>query len=193
VAIDFRQELFRYRSYTPIPFLLVMVVVGTPTPFSIAGGLLVVLIGEGIRLWGVAIAGSETRTTGPVGGSFLITKGPFGYVRNPLYLGNILMYFGAGVMANTPVLAAVAFGYFLLQYSLIVSLEEEYLRKTFANEFADYCRAVPRFFPTVKRYAGGAHVQPDVDWHRGVVSERRTLQAIGFLTLVVLVLWMIRR
>lgn len=191
--MNFRQELFRYRSYTPIPFLAVMVIVGTPTLFSIAGGLLVVLAGEGIRLWGVAIAGSETRTTGPVGGSFLITKGPFAYVRNPLYLGNILMYFGAGIMANTPVLAAIAFGYFFLQYSLIVSLEEEYLRKTFAEEFADYCKAVPRFFPAMKRYDGGGHAQPDVNWRRGIISERRTMQAIGFLTLVIIALWVIRQ
>jgi protein-S-isoprenylcysteine O-methyltransferase Ste14 len=191
--MDIRQELFRFRSYTPIPFLVVMMIVGLPTFASILGGLLVVLLGESIRLWGVAIAGSETRTTGPVGGTFLITKGPFAYVRNPLYLGNILLYFGAGIMANTPLLAVVAFGYFFLQYSLIVSLEEEYLRKTFTKEYADYCRAVPRFFPAFRRYGGGGHEQPEIDWRRGLLSERRTLQAIGFLTLVIVLLWSIRR
>jgi len=170
-----------------------MVIIGTPSIVSIAAGLPVVLIGEGIRLWGVAIAGSETRTTGPVGGSFLITRGPFAHVRNPLYVGNILVYTGAGIMADTPILAAVAFVWFFVQYSLIVSLEEEYLRTRFAAEYAAYCREVPRFLPVLRPYTGGEHDQPDIDWRRGIVSERRTLQAIGILTLLIVGLWILRR
>lgn len=190
--MDFRQRLFQYRSYTPIPFLVVMIMFASPSVLSITGGLMIVCAGEFIRMWGVAIAGSETRTTGPVGGTYLITKGPFSYVRNPLYIGNILMYFGAGVMANTPVLALIALVFFFWQYSLIVSLEEEYLRKTFTNEFIDYCRSVPRFFPTLSKYSGGGHEQPELDWKRGVVSEKRTLQAIAILTLVLVGFWYVR-
>ena len=169
-----------------------MVLVATPTVFSLAGGLLIVATGELIRMWGVAIAGSETRTTGPVGGTYLITTGPFSYVRNPLYVGNILMYFGAGVMANTPILALIALIFFFWQYSLIVSLEEEYLRKTFTNEFIEYCRAVPRFFPTLSKYTGGRHEQPKLNWKRGMVSEKRSLQAIIILTLVLMIFWYVR-
>src|SRR5215831_1478475 len=98
--MDIRQRLFQYRSYSPIPFLVVMIVFAHPTPLSLVTGGAMVLAGEFLRLWGVSIAGSETRTTGPVGGTFLITTGPFSYVRNPLYLGNMLMYIGAGVMAK---------------------------------------------------------------------------------------------
>ena len=96
--MDVRQRLFQYRSYTPIPFLLIMVFFAQPTRISLIVGLATILAGEGVRLWGVAIAGSETRTTGPVGGTFLVTTGPFAYVRNPLYVGNMLIYLGVGVM-----------------------------------------------------------------------------------------------
>lgn len=191
--MDFRQRLFQYRSYTPIPFLIAMLLFAAPTILSILAGLVIVLFGEFVRMWGVAIAGSETRTTGPVGGTFLITTGPFAYVRNPLYIGNILMYCGAGVMANTPVLTLVALVYFFWQYSLIVSLEEEYLRAVFTQEFAGYCRAVPRFVPTLSKYTGGTHTQPVFDWKRGLISEKRTLQAIAILTLVLLGIWYWRR
>jgi len=190
--MDFRQRLFQYRSYTPIPFLLVMMIIARPTVVSLLGGFCFVAFGEFLRLWGVAIAGSETRTTGAVGGTYLITKGPFSYIRNPLYAGNILMYFGIGVMANAPVLAFVALLYFIFQYSLIVSLEEEYLLKTFTNQYTQYCAAVPRFIPSFKKYDGGNHAEPALDWNRGLVSEKRTLQAIGVLSLVLVVLWQVR-
>ncbi len=182
--MDVRQRLFELRSYTPIPFLLVMVIVARPTLWSLAGGFVLVALGELLRLWGVAIAGSETRTTGPVGGTFLITTGPFAYVRNPLYLGNLVMYFGIGMMSAVPLLALAAIVFFFIQYSLIVSLEEEYLVKTFGEEFVRYCTEVRRFVPGLRRYRSESSRQPELDWKRGFVSERRTLQAIVLLTVL---------
>jgi len=192
--MDFRQHLFQYRSYTPLPFLVIMVLMAEPIVSSILAGFCIVVTGEFIRLWGVAIAGSETRTTGPVGGTFLVTRGPFSYVRNPLYLGNMLMYFGAGVMSNAifPWLPIAALLYFIFQYSLIVSLEEEYLLEKFGEEYARYCQGVSRFFPSFRGFSGGSNPQPDLDWRRGFVSEKRTLQAIGLLTALIVIIWFLR-
>lgn len=169
-----------------------MVIFARPTIGSLILGFSVMALGEYFRLWGVAIAGSETRTTGPVGGTFLVTKGPFAYVRNPLYLGNMLLYFGVGIMANLPWLALFALVYFMVQYSLIVSLEEEYLLKTFGKAFSDYCSSVRRFVPGVTPYQAGEHDQPELDWKRGLRSERRTLQAIFILSLILVVLALVR-
>jgi protein-S-isoprenylcysteine O-methyltransferase Ste14 len=190
--MDLRQRIFELRSYTPIPFLIVMVFLAHPTLVSYVIGLVIVLSGESIRLWGVAFAGSETRTTGPVGGTYLITRGPFAYVRNPLYLGNMMIYTGVGIMANVWWLAVIAFFYFMWQYTMIVGLEEEYLLKTFGRQFEEYCRAVPRFLPSARAYGGSGHEQPDLDWKSGIASERRTLQAIALLTVVMAVLWIFR-
>jgi len=168
-----------------------MIFFAHPTALSLLIGFLFVALGEFLRLWGVAIAGSETRTTGPVGGTYLITKGPFAYVRNPLYLGNMLLYVGIGIMANAlfPWLPLIALIYFVFQYSLIVSLEEEYLMKTFQEEFEKYCAATARFFPQFKRYQSGSLEQPSLNWKKGFVSEKRTLQAIGILTVLLTVFW----
>src|ERR1051325_8647234 len=176
--MDLRQRLFQYRSYTPVPFLIIMVIFARPTVFSLTIGFCIVGAGEFLRLWGVSIAGSETRTTDTVGGTFLITTGPFSHVRNPLYLGNILLYFGAGIMSNAlmPWLPWIALVYFVCQYSMIGDLEEEYLVKTFGEDFARYCEAVPRFVPMLREYGGGTHEQPEIDWRRGVVSGNKTLQ-----------------
>ena len=98
-SMTINQFLFRNRSYTPLPFLLVMVVFARPQPWSLVVGFAVALLGEFTRASGVFFVGSETRVTGEVGASRLVTSGPFARVRNPLYLGNILMYLGIGIMS----------------------------------------------------------------------------------------------
>src|SRR3989338_279094 len=135
--MDIRLKIFELRSYTPIPFIILMIVYAEPTVMTLAVGFVIAVLGEGIRFWGVSIAGSETRTTGVVGATNLITDGPFGYVRNPLYVGNILMYVGCGIMSNAlvPWLQVTALVWFVIQYQLIVSREEEHLREAFGEEY----------------------------------------------------------
>ena len=185
---DIRRLIFKYRSYTPIPFLLVMIWFAHPTLASMVCGFVLVTGGEALRFWGVSIAGSETRTTGRVGGTFLITNGPFAYVRNPLYLGNMLMYVGVGVMSMAifPWLVIVAGVWFYVQYYLIVTQEEEYLQKQFGKAYTEYENAVGRFFPRFKRYVATLPPPKHVSAREGLASERRTLQAIVLVTLLVL-------
>lgn len=191
---DFRELVFRYRSYTPIPFLIVMAVFARPTLPSIVAGLAVMLLGETIRLWGVSIAGSETRTTGTVGGTYLITTGPFAHVRNPLYVGNMLLYVGVGILANalTPWLPLAALGWFAFQYSLIVSGEEEYLAQRFGEAYERYRAGVPRFLPRLTPYRDTAPAPKSMNLREGLASERRTLQAITLVTLYVLAVYIVR-
>jgi len=184
MATDVRRLIFTYRSYTPIPFFLVMIWFAKPTVLSMVVGFAVVFIGEMIRFWGVSIVGAETRTTGTVGGTFLITSGPFAYVRNPLYAGNMLLYAGVGIMSMAlfPWMLLVAVAWFYVQYYLIVTREEEYLAVTFGEEFAAYCRSVRRFVPRLTPYRAAHPAPKSVDPSEGLASERRTLQAIGLVT-----------
>ncbi|HUI11197.1 MAG TPA: isoprenylcysteine carboxylmethyltransferase family protein [Bacteroidota bacterium] len=187
MATDVRRLMFRYRSYTPIPFLLAMVWFARPTVISMVVGFAVVFIGEMIRFWGVSIVGAETRTTGTVGGSFLITSGPFAYVRNPLYAGNMLLYAGVGIMSMAlfPWMLLVAVAWFYFQYYMIVTREEEYLAVTFGEDFASYCSNVRRFVPRLTPYRSPHPAPKSVDPSEGLASERRTLQAIGLVTAVI--------
>ena len=191
---DIRRWIFRMRSYTPIPFLVVMVIFARPTIASLAGGFAVLLLGELIRFWGVSIAGSETRTTGKVGGTFLITNGPFAYVRNPLYVGNMLMYAGIGIMSMAlfPWLLIVAVAWFYLQYYLIVTNEEEYLRGQFGAEYTEYCRNVRRFIPRLTPYHPSVPSPKNVNPAEGLASERRTLQAIVLVVCAIVIIYVVR-
>jgi protein-S-isoprenylcysteine O-methyltransferase Ste14 len=186
--------MFKYRSYTPLPFLLAMVIFARPTIASMCVGFAVVLLGEAIRFWGVSIAGSETRTTGTVGGTYLITTGPFAYVRNPLYVGNMLLYAGVGIMSMAlfPWLLLAAVLWFVMQYTLIVLQEEEYLAGHFGEAYATYRRNVHRFLPRLTPYRDASPAPKRVSMTDGLASERRTLQAIGLVIILLLVLFVVR-
>lgn len=185
---------FKYRSYTPIPFLILMLIFQESTPAALIIGFIVALIGELIRFWGVSWAGSETRATGGVGGTFLIISGPFAYVRNPLYVGNILIYLGLGIMsfALFPYLQIVAILYFLLQYYLIVKEEEKYLVEKFGDNYRNYCKNVPAFIPKLFPYKNPGIIQPPYNPKAGLKSEKRSLQAFLGISLLLIVLWLIR-
>jgi len=85
--LDIRKFFFRYRSFTPIPLILIALVWARPSWGSLIGGALLVFLGESLRFWGVAYAGPATRTTKKVTCARLVTEGPYAYVRNPLYIG----------------------------------------------------------------------------------------------------------
>ncbi len=168
-----------------------MVAFAKPVILTFVVGAVVLALGELTRFWGVAYAGALTRVTGGVGAPSLVVAGPFGYVRNPLYVGNILMYVGIGIMASAlnPWLVIAAAVYFVFQYSMIVSLEEEFLGKEFGSVYKEYRSHVPRFFPRLRawRPVNGADQRPD--WKGAVKSEKRTFQAILLVSTLIVVRW----
>ena len=189
------ETFFKYRSYTPLPFVLIMLLYNNSNIWSLITGFAVAIIGEFIRLWGVSWAGSETRSTGGVGGTYLIVDGPFGHVRNPLYVGNILMYTGIGIMsfALFPYLQIAGLFFFSFQYYFIVSEEEGYLHKTFGKQYEDYTSNVSRFLPRLSSYKVSKIERPDFSWKEGFKSETRTLQAFGIIIFTLIVIWYWRR
>ena len=189
------EVFFKYRSYTPIPFIIIMLFYHDSNIWSLIVGLILACLGEYLRLWGVSWAGSETRTTGDVGGTYLIISGPFAHLRNPLYLGNIMMYTGIGIMsfALFPWLQIVGLIFFSLQYHIIITEEERYLKITFGKQFEDYTSNVPRFFPRFSSYKVPNILQPEFSWKDGMKSEMRTFQAFGFIISTLFILWFFRR
>jgi hypothetical protein len=94
-----------------------------------------------------------------------------------LYLGNMLMYLGFGVMSMAlfPYFQIIGLIYFFVQYYLIVTLEEDYLSRAFPDEYALYIKHVPRFIPRLKRYEFASNFKFDIK--EALRSEKRTLQA----------------
>ena len=168
-----------------------MVLFANPTVTTMATGAVIALFGEAMRFWGVAYAGSLTRVTGSVGAPEVVVAGPYAYMRNPLYVGNIMMYSGVGVMANafSPWLVLAAFTYIAVQYSMIVSLEEEFLEEEFGGVYLQFKKEVPRFFPRFPPNRHPAQEHQKADWSEAFRSERRTFQAIVIMMVLLLAIW----
>ena len=185
---------FEYRSYTPIPFLILMVIFQEATLSSLIAGFIVVCVGEFFRLWGVSYAGSETRTTGGgVGGTYLVVSGAFAHVRNPLYFGNMCIYIGIGLMSLAwyPYLMLIAAVFFFIQYHFIINEEEKYLVEKFGKQYEEYKEAVPRWIPTFTKFKNSGTEQPSYDIKKGLISEKRTLQAISITSLLLIILYVV--
>lgn len=75
----------------------------------------------------------------------LVTEGVFNHCRNPLYVGNILMLLGVGILSNSLLFLTVFMPLFLFIYQAIVLAEENFLRNKFGGEFNNYCCRVNRW------------------------------------------------
>ncbi|GAC1308494.1 MAG: hypothetical protein NVS2B3_16560 [Vulcanimicrobiaceae bacterium] len=130
-----------------------LVAFGKPSGSSIAVGVPIAVLGEALRCWAVGYSGVTTRAdhvTAPA----LTTAGPYAYVRNPLYVGNVVTALGfsiaftGGTGTGTRLaLGALGLGSMLAVYAAIVPLEEAYLRATFGDAFDEYVARVPRLVP----------------------------------------------
>ncbi|MDZ7292511.1 MAG: isoprenylcysteine carboxylmethyltransferase family protein [candidate division KSB1 bacterium] len=188
--MDLRKFFFEYRSYTPIPLLLAILILADSSPASLACGFVLVLLGESLRIWAVRHAGGATRTTGgPGAGAELITHGPFAHVRNPLYLGNFILSLGFCIMAWAwmPWMFFVFLVLFGLQYGLIVSLEEERLRQHFGQAYENYFQHVPRFIPRLRPFQ--PQVVTGMSLRRALKIENNTLMSVFFVTLAIFLRW----
>lgn len=171
--------LFRNRSWLPVPFVLVTLLApATPSPVYWLVGAILVVIGESIRLSGVAAAGTVTRRRSREV-QRLVTYGIFRWVRNPLYVGNFFIWMGfvliSGVVWFLPA-AALLFG---VEYTLIVAYEEGVLESIFGQQYLDYKRAAPRWIPRppAEPVAGPHH------WGEAWRSEVSTFMQYGALVL----------
>ena len=95
------------------------------------------LLGLALRAW--AAGHLEKNRT-------LAESGPYAYVRNPLYIGTLMVAAGFVVASRRWELGVLFAAVFLLIYLPVVELEEQHLRSLFP-EYADYAQRVPRLWP----------------------------------------------
>ena len=139
--------LFRHRGWLPVPFLLVPLLArGEADAMNWVLGFVFVVLGEAIRLAGVAAAGTVTRRRSRTV-QRLVTYGVFAWMRNPLYVGNFLIWMGFTVISGVLWFIPVAVALFAVEYTLIVRYEEGVLESIFGSEYLTYQSRTSRWLP----------------------------------------------
>jgi protein-S-isoprenylcysteine O-methyltransferase Ste14 len=188
---------FQYRNYLfPVIFVLAAltfrpsIMFGSPPADRLiaASGVLFVLLGEAVRL---VTIGFEYIHRGGKGrrvyAGRLVQGGVFGVVRNPMYIGNMLIAVGMTMYLRSPQGYLVLIPLFLFLYQALIAAEEAYLRHKFGRDYEDYCVKVNRFLPRLGRIPQ-AFAGMRFDWRR---SLRKDLGTIVGLTmgLILIPLW----
>ncbi|HKB10758.1 MAG TPA: isoprenylcysteine carboxylmethyltransferase family protein [Vicinamibacterales bacterium] len=154
-----------------------------PSALLAAAGGALTASGELLRMWGVHHIGAISRTRSNRLGP-LIATGPFAYMRNPLYVGNIAMWVGFAITARLLWLAPVIAVLLGLEYHAIVRWEEQLLESRLGAAYRDYAARVPRWLP---RFGAAPPLQqidtatsrPAFSLRETLFSERGTLIAIA--------------
>jgi protein-S-isoprenylcysteine O-methyltransferase Ste14 len=178
--------LFKYRSYTPIPLALYILYNSHPEIQNMLIGFILIAIGESLRMWAVRYAGGVTRTT-KVGAPSLCTSGPYSYTRNPLYIGNVIIYSGVVFIAgslNILSMLIITWAFFIIQYYLIINLEQNTLIDIFGKEYKNYMNNVPILFPRLSSWKNQDKHVP-IKFSKTIKTEKRTLQNIILLMLII--------
>jgi protein-S-isoprenylcysteine O-methyltransferase Ste14 len=177
---------FRHRSWLPIipAVALLLAPPLTLTPTAVAVGALLVAAGQGLRFWAVRHIGVISRTRcGRLGP--LITTGPYEFIRNPLYVGNALLWTGFVLSSRVFWMLPIAWAIFTVQYGAMARWEERVLTAHYPG-YAAYVSAVGRWVPRRPRRVRSTAAGSTHRWSAVLFSERGTLAA-EFVMVVLLV------
>ena len=81
----------------------------------------------------------------------LVVSGLYRFVRNPMYVGVLLVITGHFLWFGYWILLPYGGLFFLATHSFVTLYEEPFLRKQFGAEYEAYLREVPRWIPRIRR------------------------------------------
>jgi len=151
----FIMQLVRIHKFTPklllVYFLIVILIIfAKPQPDAyFFVGLFIILIGQIIRFWAAGYL---------VKNKFLTTAGPYAYLKNPLYLGTLLIMIGFCIIGegdyyiNWILLGIGIFGFFLYYVPYKKKQESNRLHEIFGAEWDEYNKSVPNYIPKLTPY-----------------------------------------
>jgi protein-S-isoprenylcysteine O-methyltransferase Ste14 len=185
--------LARWRVRLGYPVAAIFFWLARPTAESIAAGAVVSAVGLLIR---AAAAGYLRKHEG------LATSGPYAHTRNPLYFGSFFLAAGLLIAGHSWLAAVVVAGFFLAFYPGVMKREEGELREHYGQEYKEYAKRVPLFWPSLRGYIppppernqrgdGRSGIQPGFSC--ALYMRNREYQAsVGFLAVMAL-LWIVIR
>ncbi len=161
-----RGKLRNYLCWAAL-LLLPWVVRQSPDPLGIS----IIVFGAALRAYASGFLDKEGRLT---------IAGPFAFVRNPLYLGTLLMVCGVAESQDAWVALSLAFVIGLSLLYLVSIAEEKVLAKKFPNTFPSYHREVPRFFPRLTKFVSYTELKHSAETRAQQFSRALFLKNRGY-------------
>lgn len=163
----------------PLGFLfgIVFLIFARPEPLTLIIGGAIGVIGISIRAW----ASGHIRKN-----QNLAVSGPYAYTRNPLYLGSFILGVGFTIASGVWWLGVVFILLFLGIYLPVMRVEARDLTDIFGEDYDEYARRVPLFFPRVSRYKTSADARFDMALYMRYREYRAALGLIFALSILAL-------
>jgi protein-S-isoprenylcysteine O-methyltransferase Ste14 len=143
-------------SVVLVPYLL-LYYFGTGSPVSIEGiryaGLPMIILGAMTALWCMLdFARKGKGTPAPFDPPRkLVLGGLYRWVRNPMYIGILLLLVGEALYFEAPSLLVYTLIVFVCFHLFVVAYEEPKLKEKFGDSYTHYCHTVPRWIPRKKK------------------------------------------
>lgn len=186
--------LFRYRSH--LPLLLLSTGLLVKVQMELYGGAaseswsaealeavgpIVGALGLAIRALTVGFTPRDTSGRNAAQGQVaetLNTTGTYSLVRNPLYLGNYLMWISVAMVTGSIWFVMLATLSFWIYYERIVFAEEHFLRRKFGRQYVAWASQTPPFVPSRVRLT---RPKMQFSWRKVAKQEKNGLFALCLL------------
>lgn len=76
-----------------------------------------------------------------------VAVGPYRYVRNPMYIGGLMLLFGLGLYLGSVAILLLALLLSCLVHIFVLFYEEPTLMRHFGRSYEEYLRSVRRWIP----------------------------------------------
>ncbi|RIA92988.1 hypothetical protein C1645_819924 [Glomus cerebriforme] len=121
-----------------------------PFNLSIAWfGVSLMFIGIWLRWYAMKINKFFTRILRIGESQFIVTEGPYKYIRHPGYLGQLLIWIGFGLSSGNYLISLIIFIVITLTYLYRIRKEEVILLRTFGVDYLEYSTRVSKLIPYV--------------------------------------------
>jgi protein-S-isoprenylcysteine O-methyltransferase Ste14 len=135
---------------------------------ALAFATLLMLLTALLRTWATSYLRTDVMQDHDLHAEKVVASGPYRHLRNPLYFGNILMAFGMGLLASRVGFVVIVVGNFIFCLRLI-GLEESNLRKEQGESYIEFCRRVPRLWPSLQARLPDSGLKPH--WQQAFAGE----------------------
>jgi protein-S-isoprenylcysteine O-methyltransferase Ste14 len=134
--------LIKYRSFVGIVCLIVILLLATPTAWSIFSGFLLMMAGMFFRAWSSGYINKDKE---------LATEGPYSLTRNPLYFGSLILGSGIAVASNNMITYLIFIVYYFTFFTFLIGIERKRMRQRFGQQYEAWAKEANLFFPKIKK------------------------------------------